>query len=244
MFKFVTITASLLSIVMNQSALSADPAKEPAPEAAAAPAAPTASVKDVSHIIGSNIGKNMKRDGVEVDAESLLAGLKEGLSDAKPKFPDAEAQKIMEAFQKELMGKRQKMEAEKGPAAKKAGEDFLAANGKKAGVTTTKSGLQYEVLKAGTGAKPAATDKVKVHYHGTLIDGTVFDSSVDNGAPIEFGLNQVIPGWTEGVQLMPTGSKYKFYIPSNLAYGEAGSSPVIPPHSALIFEVELIEVKK
>jgi hypothetical protein len=120
---------------------------------------------------------------------------------------------------------------------------FLAENGKKAGVTTTASGLQYEVLKQGTGAKPAATDTVKVHYEGKLLDGTVFDSSVQRGEPVSFPLNRVIPGWTEGVQLMTVGSKYKFVIPSELAYGDQGAGP-IPPHSVLQFEVELLSIEK
>ena len=126
---------------------------------------------------------------------------------------------------------------------KTQGEQFLAENALKEGVQVTESGLQYEVIKMGKGKKPAATDKVKVHYHGTLIDGTVFDSSVDRGEPITFGLNQVIAGWTEGVQLMPIGSKFRFYIPQELGYGaqQAGS---IPPYSTLIFEVELLGIEK
>lgn len=127
---------------------------------------------------------------------------------------------------------------------KEEGEAFLAANAEREGVHVTESGLQYEVITEGTGAKPSATDRVKVHYHGTLINGTVFDSSVERGEPITFGLNQVIPGWTEGVQLMPVGSKYKFFIPYNLAYGERGAGEQIPPFSALIFEVELLGIEK
>ena len=124
-----------------------------------------------------------------------------------------------------------------------AGKAFLAENGKKPGVTTTASGLQYKVIKAGNGKKPAATDKVKVHYTGTLLDGTVFDSSVQRGQPAEFGVSQVIPGWTEGLQLMQVGSKYQFVIPSNLAYGVQGAGEKIAPNSTLIFEVELLEIQ-
>lgn len=130
-----------------------------------------------------------------------------------------------------------------GRNAKADGEKFLAENGKRAEVTTTASGLQYEVLEATIGQKPKATDTVKVHYEGTLIDGTVFDSSVERGEPIVFGLNQVIAGWTEGVQLMPVGSKFKFYIPQNLGYGERAAGS-IPPYSTLIFEVELLGIEK
>jgi FKBP-type peptidyl-prolyl cis-trans isomerase FklB len=126
---------------------------------------------------------------------------------------------------------------------KEDGEKFLAENALKEGVTTTESGLQYEVIKMGKGKKPAATDRVKVHYHGTLTDGTVFDSSVDRGEPTSFGLNQVIKGWTEGLQLMPVGSKFRFYIPQELGYG-AQAAGSIPPYSTLIFEVELLGIEK
>jgi FKBP-type peptidyl-prolyl cis-trans isomerase len=124
-----------------------------------------------------------------------------------------------------------------------AGKAFLEANGKKEGVTTTASGLQYKVIKAGTGAKPKATDTVNVHYKGTFLDGKTFDSSYDRGQPISFPLNGVIAGWTEGVQLMPVGSTYEFYIPSNLAYGERGAGGAIPPNATLIFVVELLGIK-
>jgi FKBP-type peptidyl-prolyl cis-trans isomerase len=124
-----------------------------------------------------------------------------------------------------------------------AGKEFLEANGKKEGVTTTASGLQYKVIKAGSGANPKATDTVKVHYKGTFLDGKTFDSSYDRGEPISFPLNRVIAGWTEGVQLMPVGSTYEFYIPSNLAYGERGAPGAIPPNSTLIFVVELLDIQ-
>jgi len=127
---------------------------------------------------------------------------------------------------------------------KKAGEDFLAANGKKSGVITLPSGLQYEIIKTGTGPKPKAEDEVKCHYHGTTIDGKVFDSSVNRGEPASFGVNRVIPGWTEALQLMPVGSKWKLFIPSALAYGEQAPSPEIKSNSVLVFEVELLEIVK
>ena len=126
----------------------------------------------------------------------------------------------------------------------KAAAEFMDANKAKENILTTESGLQYEVLTEGTGEKPAATDQVRVHYHGTLIDGTVFDSSVDRGEPTVFGVNRVIPGWTEALELMPVGSKWKVYIPAELAYGERGPSPAIGPNSALVFEVELLEIVK
>ena len=144
-----------------------------------------------------------------------------------------EFQKVMQQKQNSIMDKE-----------KAKGAAFLAENKKKEGVVETASGLQYKVVKMGTGAKPTATDKVKVHYHGTLLDGTVFDSSVERGQPITFPLNQVIAGWTEGVQLMPVGSKFIFYIPSNLAYGDRAAGDKIKPGSTLIFEVELLDIEK
>jgi FKBP-type peptidyl-prolyl cis-trans isomerase FklB len=138
----------------------------------------------------------------------------------------------------------QQKAAMRGQEAKSTGDKFLAENGKKKGVTTTASGLQYEVLKAGDGPKPAATDKVNVHYHGTLINGKVFDSSVERGQPITFGVQEVIKGWTEALQLMPVGSKWKIFIPSQLAYGEQGAGGDIGPNEALVFEVELLGIVK
>ena len=143
-----------------------------------------------------------------------------------------------------IVGYMQKMKAEKSAGAKKQGSEFLAANKNKPGVVTTASGLQYTVLKEGTGPKPALTDMVRVHYHGTLIDGKVFDSSVDRGEPIELAVNGVIPGWTEALQLMPVGSKWKLFIPSSLAYGDQQAGPMIAPGSTLVFEVELLDIVK
>jgi FKBP-type peptidyl-prolyl cis-trans isomerase FklB len=143
-----------------------------------------------------------------------------------------------------ISGYMQKAKAAKASGNKKIGEDFLAANKSKPGVVTTPSGLQYMVMKEGTGAKPALTDKVKCHYHGTLLDGRVFDSSVDRGQPIELNVNGVIPGWTEALQMMPVGSKWKLFVPSNLAYGDQQMGPLIAPGSTLIFEVELLDIGK
>lgn len=205
----------------------------------------------VSYLIGRNIGESMKADGLALDLDLLHAGLKEVSAGTESQIAEADAQAVMMKFQQEMQAKQQEMQAEQQAAAAAAavenaaaGKAFLEENGKREGVTTTESGLQYEVLTAAEGDKPAAADTVKVHYHGTLIDGTVFDSSVDRGSPIDFPLNGVIKGWTEGVQLMSVGSKFKFTIPSDLAYGERGSPPKIGPGATLVFEVELLEVTK
>ncbi len=193
----------------------------------------------VSYGIALNIGSNIARQGgLEVDNDAFLAGLQDGLKGADPRVSEADLQAAFAAIQQKA-----EAAAAKGSEANiAAGEKFLAENGKRAGVTTTASGLQYEVLKAGTGPKPTAQQTVKVHYHGTLIDGTVFDSSVQRGEPIEFPVTGVIPGWVEALQLMPVGSKWKLFIPQNLAYGPRATGK-IPAGSALIFEVELLEAK-
>ena len=158
------------------------------------------------------------------------------------KVNNAEAQSLVQAFFQEQEGKQRAAAAEAGKVAKAAGESFLAENAKKEGVVVLPSGLQYQVLKEGNGKKPSATDQVKCHYEGTLIDGTIFDSSYQRNEPATFGLNQVIAGWTEGVQLMSEGAKYRFFIPYNLAYGERGAGAQIPPFAALVFDVELLKV--
>lgn len=186
----------------------------------------------VSYGIGFNIGRNFKDQklGEHLDLKLLIAGIEDALKGAEPKLKDEEIQAAFEALGKEIAANN-----------KKSGEEYCAKNKKNEGVTTTKSGLQYEVLKEGTGKNPKATDTVTVHYVGTLIDGTKFDSSIDRKMPATFQLDGVIKGWTEGVQLMKEGAKYKFVIPSELAYGEAGR-PGIPANSTLVFEVELISV--
>ena len=174
--------------------------------------------------------------------EDFAAAVGDIMQGRQPQVSVDEAQTILSNFFDNLEKEQQAAAAEAGKAAKVEGEKFLSENAKKAGVTVTKSGLQYEVLTEGSGRQPKATDTVRCHYHGTLIDGTVFDSSYQRNAPADFGLNQVIPGWTEGVQLMKEGAKYRFYIPYNLAYGEHGAPGAIPPYAALIFDVELIKV--
>lgn len=190
----------------------------------------------LSYSLGVLITHNLKQQGFEnLVAEDLNAAINDVLS-GKPLKIELEAAN-------DLVQKHAAEQAAKAQAGMmQAGVDYLAENGQRDGVTTTVSGLQYEVLTEGTGPKPSATDKVTVHYHGTLIDGTVFDSSVARNSPATFPLNQVIPGWTEGVQLMSVGSKYRFVIPYDLAYGDRGAGAQIKPYSTLIFEVELLSI--
>lgn len=177
---------------------------------------------------------------MEIDLSQFSAAFKTVMDGGEPVMTEDEVAAAFAENQKSLDMKNASGEDKENMS---AGQAFLEANGKKEGVKTTASGLQYEVIKPGDGPKPKATDEVTVHYHGTLIDGKVFDSSVDRGEPTSFPLNRVIPGWTEGVQLMPKGAKYKFFIPYDLAYGERGAGADIKPYSALVFEVELLEIK-
>lgn len=198
----------------------------------------------LSYALGLNIGHQLKDMGLSgtLNANDFAAAIDDILKGNKLQVTQDEAQQLLSTFFNELEEKQRAQAAEAGKAAKVAGEQFLAENAKKEGFIVTKSGLQYQVITPGNGRKPKATDTVRCHYHGTLIDGTVFDSSYLRNTPAEFGLNQVIAGWTEGVQLMPEGAKYRFFIPYNLAYGERGAGADIPPFSALIFDVELIKV--
>ena len=191
----------------------------------------------VSYALGLGIGRQLSQMGAtEIVADDFAQAIKDVVSGAELKISDSEAQTIVNKFFEE------KQAAQAG-AAKNEGENFLAENAKKEGVIVLPSGLQYQVLKEGTGKQPKATDQVECHYEGTLINGQVFDSSYQRGQAATFGLNQVIAGWTEGVQLMKEGAKYRFFIPYNLAYGERGAGQSIPPYAALIFDVELLAVK-
>jgi FKBP-type peptidyl-prolyl cis-trans isomerase len=196
----------------------------------------------VSYLVGMNMGTQWKQQEVDFNPEIIYAALKSALNGDTSMFNQAQAQKIFGEFQN-LMRERSMEKSQRESKENKAkGEEYLEKNKAKKGVKVTESGLQYEVLVEGKGAKPKATDKVKVHYHGTLIDGKVFDSSVDRGQPTEFGVSNVIKGWTEALQLMPVGSKWRLVIPSDIAYGDRRVSADIAPGSTLIFEVELLDI--
>ena len=198
----------------------------------------------VSYSIGLNIGRNLandlKKQSIDIDPNILAKGIQDALAGAKPLLTDQEIQETMVAFQKEMMAKLEEM-AKKNKA---DGEAFLAENKKKEGVKTLPSGLQYKVIKAGTGKKPKADDTVTANYRGTLIDGTEFDSSYKRGQPATFPVSGVIPGWTEALQLMEEGAKWQLFIPSSLAYGERGTGGLVGPNAILIFEVELVSIKE
>ena len=191
----------------------------------------------VSYALGLGIARQLAGMGAsEVNVDDFAQALKDIFAGKEPQVTDQEGQQLVNEF-------FQNKQAEMAAKAKEAGENFLEENGKKEGVITLPSGLQYQVLREGNGKKPKATDKVECHYEGTLIDGTKFDSSYDRGQTATFGLNQVIAGWTEGLQLMQEGAKYRFFIPYTLGYGENGAGQSIPPYAALIFDVELVAVK-
>ncbi len=194
----------------------------------------------ISYVIGHDIGDNMKKNNIEVNPDVLLKGLRDGLSGTKSRYSEEEVQKIMGEFQAEMQKKNQEI-AEKN---KKEGTEFLEKNKKIKGVITLPSGLQYKVIKEGTGPVPKPTDYVKANYSGKLIDGTEFDSSYSRNEPAVFPVTGVIKGWQEALQLMKTGSKWEFYVPSELANGEVGRRGSIAPNSVLIFDLELISIEK
>ena len=192
----------------------------------------------VSYALGLSIGNNFQNSGInDLQIEDFVKGLKDVLGNQTPELSYDEAKQVINDY-------FMKLQKEKFEVNKKAGEEFLNINKGKAGVVTLPSGLQYQVLQKGNGAKPASSDQVKCHYHGTLINGTVFDSSVQRGEPAVFGVSQVIPGWVEALQLMEIGSKWRLFIPSDLAYGEHGAGEAIEPNSALVFDVELLDIVK
>lgn len=192
----------------------------------------------VSYGVALNMGANLARQGLEIDLGSFVVGLQDGLAGMKPRVPEAALRAAFETAQERI----EAVAAERSSKQAGAGLAYLEQNKARPGVIVTPSGLQYEVLRAGAGAKPTSDQTVEVHYHGTLIDGTVFDSSVDRGETISFPVTGVIPGWVEALQLMQVGAKWRLFIPSNLAYGDRGQGP-IPPGSTLVFDVELIGIQ-
>ena len=193
-------------------------------------------MEKISYALGLSLGNNLINSGIsELDYAKLAKGIQDVLEQNQPEFSYQEAQQVINTFFEALQAKASE-------AAIATGENFLAENSKRPEVVTLPSGLQYEILTKGTGNIAKANDTVKVHYHGTLIDGNVFDSSVNRGEPATFGVTQVISGWVEALQLMPVGSKWKLFIPSDLAYGAQGAGQAIGPHTTLIFEVELLDI--
>ena len=262
--KFAITYATILSValflgaaaVFAQSSAQTAPHATPPPGAqsgataapqAQAPATPSP-FKDqkekLSYALGMSLGENFRRQSMEVDTDTLVRGINDGLSGGKTLMTDQELQATLMQMQSELRAKQQERIRAEATANKKQGEDFLEANKNKPGVVTLPSGLQYKVITQGTGPTPLATDTVVCNYRGTLIDGSEFDSSAKNGGkPASFQVGRVIRGWTEALQLMPAGSKWELYIPANLAYGERGAGP-IGPNATLIFEVELLSIEK
>jgi FKBP-type peptidyl-prolyl cis-trans isomerase FklB len=197
----------------------------------------------ISYAIGMNVGTNLQKQAVDVDPAVLLQGLKDAIAGSKPLLSEEEARAVLMQLQEETRKKQAEKAQQAGAANKTEGETFLAANKNKEGVITLPSGLQYKILKAGTGPKPAATDSVVCNYRGTLINGTEFDSSYKRGQPATFPVNGVIKGWTEALQLMPAGSKWQLFVPAQLAYGDRGAGADIGPNATLIFEVELLSIQ-
>ena len=198
----------------------------------------------LSYALGLGIGHQLLQMGAEnLNIDDFAQAIKDVIAGNEPKVSNTEAQTIVQEFFQKQEEKQRAAAAERFKGTREEGEKYLAENAKKDGVITLPSGLQYQVLKEGNGRKPKATDTVKCHYEGMLVDGTMFDSSIQRGEPAEFPLNGVIRGWTEGLQLMQEGAKYRFFIPYHLGYGEQGAGGAIPPFAALIFDVELIEVK-
>lgn len=259
-FRLIQTTLALAVVLIASSVVAQQPAAakpKPAtpaakPGAAATPDAPKpkdapafATLEErVSYALGMNLGTQLHRQSVDIDPNLLLQGLKDAMSGGKTKMTDEEAKAAFTELQGVLIKRQQEKKAAASEANKKEGEPFLAANKSKEGVVTLPSGLQYKILTPGTGPKPTATDTVVCNYRGTFINGTEFDSSAKHGGPATFTVGGVIKGWTEALQLMPTGSKWQLFVPSNLAYGENGTPDgTIGPNATLIFEVELLSIQ-
>jgi FKBP-type peptidyl-prolyl cis-trans isomerase FklB len=228
----------LLAVAMPAAAQDKEPIDPPEEKP------PTASKADKSYAMGINIGRSIAGDELDIDMEEVIRGLTDGLDGKKSRLSDKQLSNAMIALQVEVRNRAMAKAKKQGEEAKEAGDAFLAANKKKEGVITLPSGLQYKVLRAGKGKSPKKTDTVNTHYHGTLIDGTVFDSSVERKQPISFRVDGVIAGWTEALQKMKVGDKWQLVIPPKLAYGERGTPDgAIGPNNVLVFEVELLDIE-
>lgn len=212
--------------------------------AATAPASLDTDTQKLSYSIGADLGKNFKKQGIEIDTAAMAKGMQDGMGDGQLQLTEQQMRDVLNRFQQELMAKRNAEFNKKAEENKAKGEAFLAENKDKTGVITLPSGLQYKIIEKGTGAKPTKSDMVTVDYTGRLIDGKVFDSSEKTGKPATFRVSQVIPGWTEALQLMPAGSTWEIYVPSDLAYGPRSMGGPIGPNETLIFKIHLISVKK
>ena len=197
----------------------------------------------MSYALAINLAESIRNMPVELDYAIVGEAFGSLVNGGKPELPPAEYSDLMQELQRTLRDAVKRHQTAVAAKCREAEEKFLAENARKEGVVTTKSGLQYQILRNGSGRKPSRDDVVRVHYEGKLLNGKVFDSSIARNEPAEFPLGQVIPGWTEGVQLMPVGAKYRFFIPAALAYGERGAGEAVPPHSTLIFDVELLDIK-
>ncbi len=224
------------------TAVSCAPSATPPAKEAAQSNELTTLTDKVSYLVGQDVGNSLRNRDTGLELELVIEGIRDSFHAKAPRIPQEEAAEIKREYTQKIRDERAAEAASLGEKNRSAGEAFLVENGKKEGVVTTASGLQYQVVSEGTGPKPAASDQVRVHYTGTLLDGTEFDSSHTRGQPATFYLNRVVRGWTEGLQLMPVGSKYRLFIPSDLAYGPRGAGQKIGPHATLIFDVELLEI--
>lgn len=236
MFRFSILLVAIA--VLSSVARAQDAPKDALPE----PGYKT-TIQQASYGIGINIGRNLKSEGLEVDVEALAQGIKDILTGAEPRLTQVQIKAALETFQEEMEAKSAARAKVVGATNMREGKAFLAANKTKKGVVTLPSGLQYTVIKEGNGPSPKVTDTVRTHYHGTLLDGTVFDSSVERNDPATFPVGRVIRGWTEALQLMKVGAKWRLFVPSGLAYGPDGAGGDIGPHATLIFDVELLAIE-
>lgn len=234
-FKFLITVFIFLGVTLGAQAQDEDEA--------AMPAELDTETKRFSYVVGMDVGRSLENLGADIELEVVLEAIRDVVEGGDVKLNESQAEEIKQAFFQQRQEQAAAEARERAQENRARGESFLAENAQREEISTTESGLQYEVIEEGTGPRPDATDRVTVHYTGTLIDGTVFDSSRERGQPASFSLNQVIPGWTEGLQLMSEGAQYKFYIPADLAYGDRGAGDVIEPGSTLIFDVKLQQVE-